>query len=33
MKAIVKIVNEAGAMDPYDPKKITDLGSVMIGIF
>ena len=33
MKDIVVLVLRVGLMEPYDPLKTTDLGSIMIGIF
>ena len=33
MKEIVNLVLKVGLMEPYDPKKVTDLGTIMIGIF
>lgn len=33
MKQIVNLVLKVGLMEPYDPKKVTDLGTIMIGIF
>ena len=33
MKQIVTLVLSVGLMEPYNPKKTTDLGSIMIGIF
>ena len=33
MKKTVTLVLSVGLMEPYNPEKTTDLGSIMIGIF
>ena len=33
MKKIVELVLKVGLMEPYNPQRVTDLGTIMIGIF
>ena len=33
MKKIVNLVLQVGLHEPYDPNKVADLGTIMIGIF
>jgi len=33
MKQIIKMTVEASKAEPYDPAKITDLGTTMLGLF
>ena len=33
MKKIVELVLQVGLHEPYDPNKVADLGTIMIGIF